>query len=295
MPITIGIPFYNAEIYLLDALRSVFAQTYQDWELILVDDGSTDQSLEIALSVNDPRVRVISDGQNKKLPFRLNQITSEANYELIGRMDADDLISPTRFERQVKVLESHPEVDLVTTGVCSITSANIPVGVRCGASDDSITGRKLLLGQNAVVHAAVLGRRSWFLRNPYDPSLPRAQDHELWLRAFSKSDFNCFVMEAPLYYYREEENVTSERLMSAYECHRFLYSKYGYLGFNRHEIRLLIAKTYMKSLTVNLLSRLGRMDMLLNRRNRPITETSLLSDFNLEINQILATKIPGID
>jgi len=64
MSITIGMPFYNAEKYLADAIRSVFAQTYQDWELILMDDGSTDQSLEIAKSVDDPRVRVFSDGKN---------------------------------------------------------------------------------------------------------------------------------------------------------------------------------------------------------------------------------------
>jgi glycosyltransferase involved in cell wall biosynthesis len=73
---TIGIPFYNAEAYLGDAIRSIFAQTYHDWELILVDDGSTDRSLEIARAVRDPRVRVISDGQNRRLPYRLNQITA---------------------------------------------------------------------------------------------------------------------------------------------------------------------------------------------------------------------------
>ena len=101
MPITIGIPFYNAEVYLADAIRSIFAQTYQEWELILVDDGSTDSSLEIARSVKDSRVRVIADGVNRRLPYRLNQITAEAKYDLIGRMDADDIISPVRFEKQL--------------------------------------------------------------------------------------------------------------------------------------------------------------------------------------------------
>jgi glycosyltransferase involved in cell wall biosynthesis len=76
MPVSIGISFYNCERFLPDAIRSVFAQTYQDWELILVDDGSTDRSLEIARSVNDPRVRVISDG--------LNQLISESSYDFIA-------------------------------------------------------------------------------------------------------------------------------------------------------------------------------------------------------------------
>ncbi len=74
MQVSIGIPFYNNEQTLVDTIRSVFAQTYQGWELILVDDGSSDRSLEIARSVDDERVRVITDGQNKKLPARLNQI-----------------------------------------------------------------------------------------------------------------------------------------------------------------------------------------------------------------------------
>lgn len=295
MPITIGIPFYNAEAYLTDAIRSVFAQTYQDWELLLIDDGSTDRSLEIAHSIRDPRVRVISDGVNRRLPYRLNQITSEAKYDLIGRMDADDLISPTRFEKQVAILAAHSEIDLVTTGVCSLTKDNQPVGVRCGSPDDPITGRKLLLGQCAVVHAAILGRKSWFLRNPYDPSIPRAQDYELWLRAFSKKDFNLYILCAPLYYYREEDNVTSKRLLAAYAGHRQMFKRYGYLGFNRYELPLMSAKSYCKSMVVKFLSVCDRMDLLLNRRNRSIDGMNLLNQFNREIQQILQTRLPGLD
>lgn len=116
MPITIGIPFYNAERYLADAIRSIFAQTYQDWELILVDDGSTDASLEIARSVKDKRVRVISDGTNKKLPARLNQIVGEAKYELIARMDSDDMASPRRFDKQLPCFDDL-DIQIVSTGI----------------------------------------------------------------------------------------------------------------------------------------------------------------------------------
>ena len=74
MKLTIGLPTYNAGPYLPDALRSIFAQTYQDWELIVVDDGSSDGSLEILRSVRDPRVTVHHDDTNRGLPYRLNQI-----------------------------------------------------------------------------------------------------------------------------------------------------------------------------------------------------------------------------
>ncbi|NVO01031.1 MAG: glycosyltransferase [Geobacteraceae bacterium] len=292
MSITIGIPFFNAEAYLGDAIRSVFAQTYQDWELILVDDGSTDRSLEIALSINDPRVRVLSDGCNRKLPFRLNQVTSEAQYDLIGRMDADDLISPTRFEKQVAILNAHPEIDLVTTGVCSITNDNRPVGIRCGFPDDSITGRKLLQGQCAIVHAAILGRKSWFMRNRYDETAMLTEDYELWLRAFSHNDFRLHIQNEPLYYYREENNATAEKLLTAYRNQVELIKKYGYLGFNRFELGSIIAKFRCKSIVVRLLDLLNKTDVLLKKRNTPIADDSLLQHFNQEIDQILQTRLP---
>ena len=292
MPVSIGIPFYNAELYLGDAVRSVFTQTSQDWELILIDDGSTDRSLEIAQSIKDSRVRVFSDGQNKRLPYRLNQITFEAKYELIGRMDADDLISPTRFEKQLALLESHPEIDLVTTGVCSLTNDNIPTGVRCGSPGDLITGRKLLLGQCAIVHAAILGRKSWFLRNPYDETAMLTEDYELWLRAFSKNDFNIFILNEPLYYYREENNATAEKLLKAYRNQIELIKKYGFLGFNRYGLALAITKLHCKSIVVRGLDFLHKTDLLLKNRNTPITDESLLLHFNREIEIIQKTNLP---
>jgi len=295
MSISIGIPFYNAEAYLADAIRSVFAQTYQDWELILVDDGSTDSSLDIAHSVKDSRVRVISDGKNKRLGYRLNQITSEATFQVVARMDADDLISPNRFEKQVAALNAHPEIDLVTTGLCSITNDNRPFGVRCGSPGDPITGRKLLLGQCAIVHAAMLGRKSWFLRNPYTLSLERAEDYELWLRAFAKSDFKLLVLNEPLYYYREEENVTQKKLLKAYANQRQLYKQYGHPWLNHLGISFITAKSACKSLIVRFLFASDKMDLLLKRRNRTIDDSLQLKYFNHEITQILETKVPGLD
>ena len=278
-----------------DAIRSVFAQTFHDWELILVDDGSTDRSLEIAHSIKDPRVRVLSDGQNRKLPYRLNQITAEARHDLIGRMDADDLISPTRFAKQLAILNAHPEIDLVTTGVCSITNDYRPIGVRCGSPDELITGRKLLLGKCAVVHAAILGRKAWFLRNPYDADIHVAQDYELWLRAFANNDFKLYILNEPIYYYREENNVTAEKLLKAYHNQINLIKKYGFIGFNRYGLGLAIAKFHCKCFIVIGIDFFKKTDLLLKKRNTPITEESLLQHFNMEIEMIQNTNLPRQD
>ena len=101
--ISIGIPIYNASNYLEDAIKSVLAQSFTDFELILIDDGSTDNSLEIAKSFTDSRIKVISDGENRKLPYRLNQIIQLAKHGYIARMDADDLMDCDRLKIQFEV------------------------------------------------------------------------------------------------------------------------------------------------------------------------------------------------
>ena len=99
----------------MDAIRSIFYQTHKNWELILVDDGSTDRSLNLAMSIIDERIRVVSDGENKGLSYRLNQIVSLARYSLVARMDADDLMAPNKFQKQIKILNDNPELDLIST------------------------------------------------------------------------------------------------------------------------------------------------------------------------------------
>jgi glycosyltransferase involved in cell wall biosynthesis len=292
--ISIGIPFYNAESYLADAIRSIFAQTYQDWELILVDDGSTDRSLEIACSVKDPRVRVISDGQNRRLPYRLNQITAEAKYELVGRMDADDLISPRRFEKQIEILNENPRVDLVTTGIWSIRRDRSPIGVRIYSPE--ISGRGLLLGKHPICHAAIAGRKKWFLRNPYDINRNTlSEDYELWVRAFSKNDLNIHLISEPLYYYREEHSVRKEKILGSYAHQRRCYKEYGNLWFKRWEIPILTIRSYMKTSIVRILSASGRLDLLLSKRSSLAENNQLLETYNRDIKYISRVKIPGID
>src|ERR1700730_17328911 len=137
--VTIGIPFYNAAGTLRAAIRSVFAQTCGRWELILLDDGSTHDSLVIARSVNDARVRVLSDGQNRQLGARLNEINQLARAPLVARMDADDIMHPERIARQVTWLEDNEKVDVLGTAAFTIDGAGRPKGIRGDAAIVSAT------------------------------------------------------------------------------------------------------------------------------------------------------------
>lgn len=197
--VSVGIPFFNAQLFLLDAIRSIFAQTYSNCELILVDDGSTDKSLEIAHSIDDPRVRVISDGKNKKLAARLNQIIDLARGEYVARMDADDLCSPKRIEKQLELFQKDPKLDVVGTGMVYLDLNDIPLGDSIAPASHAEICRKPTR-TFGLCHPSIMAKKSWYEENLYDEALPLSQDYELWLRSYRKSKFANVA--DPLCYYR---------------------------------------------------------------------------------------------
>jgi len=261
MGITIGLPFYNAEKYLELAIKSVFAQTYQDWELILMDDGSTDNSLAIAKSINDPRVKVYSDGKNKKLAGRLNDIVGLAKYDYLARMDADDVMSTKRIKRQMDMLTSNPQLDMVSTGTVSIANDLTYLGAR-NMAVSHISFNDLLTKKAAPLHASIVSRTAWFKRNRYNESLKIAQDYDLWLRACKNNDFKVEIISDLLYYYREENNATTKKVLAAYKNERVMYKKYA-----GHMYYKLWAKSQLKSLAVRAIALLNKEDILLKRRS----------------------------
>lgn len=291
-PITIGIPFYNAENTLLDAVRSVFAQTHEEWELILLDDGSTDRSLELAMSIKDPRVKVFSDGENKRLAARLNQVPGLAKYDYLARMDADDLMSPKRIEIQLDFLVSHPELDLVSTGICSLTNANYPVGTRCPSPDYVVSAKSLLTGNSAIVHASLVGNRSWFLRNKYRENLRASEDANLWIRAFSRGDLKIGFVGEPYYYYREDGNVKISKLITAYrEGIRTIVCDSG-SRYSVIERARAASLTMAKMAVARALSISGFLDLLRRKRSGYALSEIERENILLEIERIKSTVIP---
>lgn len=291
--VTIGIPFYNAEKTLADAIRSVFAQTYTDWELILVDDGSTDRSLEIARSVNDPRVRVISDGKNLKLAARLNQIVREAQYDYIARMDADDLMSPDRIEKEMSLFEQYPDVDLVSTGICSITNDDVPTGIRIHnsnyiSSSEVFTHR----GGAGIVHASVVAKKDWYKRNCYNTAYKTSQDADLWLNAFLHNDLSHYIIREPLYYYRETGNVTAPKILSGtINLLKMFFHYKGLLKWvDKIDVFLLLL---FKLCVIFILNCTGQTKRLLFIRNTTISEYKQWQH-STEIQKIKNIKIPGL-
>ncbi len=289
--VTIGLPFCNDARTLVRAIRSVFAQTLTDWELILVDDGSTDGSLEVARRVRDSRVRVISDGQNRGLAVRLNQIARCATGEFVARMDADDLMHPERLERQRDRLQRKPSVSLVDTGLLSIDDFDRPTGTRC-CQPLQVTPRGILAG-HVPVHAAVFARVEWFRTHPYDEDYRRAQDLELWCRTLSAGQLAVDRVTDPLYFVRESGCATYAKVRLSYQAHRRILRRHGgpLVGWRRTQVAL--GKIGCRGIVHWAADRCGRHRELVARRNRPLNGTQRQAMLDT-IAKVLGTRVPGL-
>lgn len=288
MTLTIGLPVYNCERTLEVAVQSIFAQSVRDWELILIDDGSTDGSLEIARSISDARVRVISDGKNRGLVYRLNQISYMAEGTYIARMDGDDIMHPERLEAQVMFLEQNSDVDVVGTATFTIDADNRPMGKRAtGRFDPSATS---ILRAGLFVHPTVVGRREWFLENPYDPAFIRAEDRELWVRTSARSRFAR--ISEPLFYYRETDKINIASYLQSCRTDQMIFRKHAPDIIGTIETQSLVLRSKLKALVYITLGNLGMGSKLLRSRNSPLNTSEVQTQMEV-IKRILQTPVPG--
>lgn len=171
----------DAEQWVAQAVESVLRQTIQDFEFLVVDDGSTDRTGIILDELGDPRLRVIHQAQ-AGLTRSLNHALRLATAPLVARMDADDVALPERLARQLAFLDAHPEVGLLGTGWHEISPAGEILRTNRPPRDDRAI-RRALIRANPFAHSSVVMRRQALeAAGLYDERFPVAQDYELWLR-----------------------------------------------------------------------------------------------------------------
>ncbi len=184
-PISVVIPVYNAARYLQSALDSIFAQTHRDFELITVDDGSTDTSLQIlqANAARDPRLQIISR-PNTGIVGALNDGIAAARGEFIARMDADDLAHPERLELQLTHLRAHPGCVALGSAVIFMDADSHSVKNLPRSTAHSEIEAALLRGDGgAMIHPAVTLRKSAVAQvGGYRPAAQYVEDIDLFLR-----------------------------------------------------------------------------------------------------------------
>lgn len=269
--VTIAIPIYNAERYLRDALLSVVNQTYQNWELLLMCDGSTDGSDAIVgeFAKRDDRISVVNDYENRGLVFRLNQSVKMAKGKYYARMDADDIMAVNRIEEEVKFMESHSEVDVVGSSMMMIDGNN------------HIIGSSLRTNKSMFVHPSILGKTSWFQSNPYDETALRAEDFDLWNKT---RKFSIFVnIESPLMFYRIYGVPTTRKMLLSYKTMCKLALRYKVYGWDIKYMCCFFLKFIFKSCVLMFLSLFNKQSLIIRwRKYISVPVEQRLTDLDLE-------------
>lgn len=179
--VSIVMSVYNGEKYLRELVESILNQTYKSFEFIIINDGSTDNSLDILKGYNDSRIK-IHHQENKGLTKSLNRAIRLSRGKYIARIDADELAYPRRLEKQVNFLDSNPEIGIVGSFATNIDEISQTIQKAIfPVFDKSI--RKELIKENVFIHGSVMVKKSVLERvGYYDEAFRYAQDYELWGR-----------------------------------------------------------------------------------------------------------------
>jgi len=263
--VTIGIPFYNNETTLRNAIQSVINQTFQDWLLILMNDGSTDQSLEIAKQFESKKVIVFDDGENKGLISRLNQLIDMCESPFFVRMDSDDIMVPERLEKQISLLVRDTEVDLTGSSAYIIDEKNRITGIRM-TSFKSVSLDNILK-KGLFIHPTVTGRTKWFKKYKYKHEFDRAEDLELWCRSCKTSNF--VTIEEPLLFYRDPAKMNLTKYKDSSKTVRRIIKLYA---SNRKQKVLLLVKEKFKIGIYTALDFINYTEITNKRRNNRIKQ-----------------------
>jgi glycosyltransferase involved in cell wall biosynthesis len=211
--VSVVIPAYNAARWLAETVQSVLGQSYADFEVIIVDDGSTDGTAGVAQSVADSRIRYIYQ-QNRGLSAARNAGTREARGRYIAFLDADDLFRPDKLARQVAVLDGCPEVGLVTCGFEFIDEGGQRIGQQCSWLDCPKLDLPTLLFWNPLLPSTLIVRREWCERaGPFDERLRRYEDWEYAIRLAYAGCRMEYVHDVLLGYRRHENNISTAQAL----------------------------------------------------------------------------------
>lgn len=223
---------YNAKDTIEYCIDSILSQTYSNWEFVICDDCSTDETYSILekYAKQDARIKILRNDKNSRLAASLNRCLSVASGKYIARMDADDASLPERLKKQVEYLEAHPEIDLVGCARI-IFDENGEQGIRRGIE---YPNRESLLTDSPFAHPTIMMKKSGYdALGGYNVSAQtmRAEDLDLWFRFFA-AGYTGYNMDEPLYLYREGvEDMGKRTLKAGIGIAKVFWQGYALLGY----------------------------------------------------------------
>ena len=245
--VSVVLPVFNCEKYIGAAIESIVTQTYRDFELVIVNDGSTDNTESIVRKFSDPRIIYQKNEKNSGLIYTLNKAIETSKGKYIARMDSDDISLPDRLQQQCEFLEQHPDVGIVATTIINIDDNDRQLGAweldRKTVSHSTI--RKAMLRENCISHPSVMGKAELFHRFPYQEQQKNVEDYDLWLRLLANNIQFAKIANPLLLYRIHEASVTSVVLKNKNFFFKHLHMKLRLLAdlgkFNGYALRILLS------------------------------------------------------
>lgn len=235
------------------AVKSVFAQTREDWELVIVCDGSPAEIVEAAMAIDDDRVKVIVHHERRGLPVGLNEIAEHAEAEVIIRMDSDDVMLPDRVGRLARHLQENLEVDVLGSASYLVDEGYQVMGAYREPELPSAPAG--FLNSGVFSHPTVAFRRSWALSNPYDPERTRTEDKELWMRTCKQSTFS--KLDDRLLFCMVPRALSVEKQALTARFDRKLLMEVGPSVAPVKAVVTKVAQSYLKQIVFALAARVG--------------------------------------
>ena len=237
--ISIIMPAYNAEKFISIAVESVKAQTYENWELIIVDDLSTDKTPEMIDAFQSEKIRVFHNSVNRKTSWTRNFAVNEAKGEWIAFLDADDAWEPDKLEKQISLLNKENNAALLFTGSAFMDETgtrkdyvlHVPQRIRY----------KELVKQNLISCSSVLIRKELVVKYPFPEMKEIHEDFAVWLSVLKKIDC-AYGVDEPLLIYRISSGSKSANKLKAAKMN---WNTYRYTG-----ISFVSSARYMISYTI---------------------------------------------
>jgi len=208
--VSVNMPVYNGERFIKEAIESILAQSFADFELVIVNDGSTDNTVSIIGQFNDPRIKLVHNKNKTGLAHVRNIALTNSIGKYIAILDSDDVAFPERLQLQVDFLEKNEKYALVCGGIDIIDAEGNITGAEAYTYSDDEIGPALFF-HNCIAQSSVMLRKSMLpSTEPYDPAFPPSEDYHLWIRLSKK--YPMHIIKKPLIKYRKHAfNTSSER------------------------------------------------------------------------------------
>jgi glycosyltransferase involved in cell wall biosynthesis len=294
--ISLIMPVYNGAKFIKQTIESVLNQSFSDFEFIIIDDGSLDNSFEIINSFQDDRIKYFKNEKNSGIVFSLNRALEIASSEYIARIDADDICIQDRLKLQLEFLEQNSNVGVCSGSICYIDSNGVQgLTVKMPISNDDCK-IKFLFG-NPIIHPASMFRRELALKvGGYTAGMEPAEDYDFWLKILEISDIQN-VDEIVLKYRTHSTNYSTLKRDEYDQKFKEIFSKSSKLKFldiienqflNFH-IRLIVGTWNEKSnLREVLLLRKWKKSLLYNNKKvKVFNQIKLTESINYNITLIL--------